>query len=173
MPGNLPPFAGNPPFGAAKRVLGLLTRHANYPSQSAARVDSAEAACRGPLQHNLWVFGPEYSLMASNEQLQSIIREYTKQHYEGSDAKDRPDLFLAGNILKQHLLIEFKRPSVTVGRKAESQANEYADRLRPQNIAIDCWQEGANPIFSTRNSFPPKSHSIQQKYRRFCQPWGN
>ena len=111
--------------------------------------------------------------MASNEQLQSIIREYTKQHYEGSDAKDRPDLFLAGNILKQHLLIEFKRPSVTVGRKAESQANEYADRLRPQNIAIDCWQEGANPIFSTRNSFPPKSHSIQQKYRRFCQPWGN
>ena len=47
------------------------------------------------------------------------------------------------------------------------------NRLRPQNIAIDCWQESANPIFPTRNSFPPKSHSIQQKYRRFCQPWGN
>ncbi len=37
--------------------------------------------------------------------------------------------------------------------------------LRPQNIAIDCWQESANPISPTRNSFPPKSHSIQS--------WGN
>jgi hypothetical protein len=75
------------------------------------------------------VFGPEYSLMASNEQLQSIIREYADQRYEGPDAKDRPDLFLAGNILRQHLLIEFKRPSVTVGRDAESQAKKYADTL--------------------------------------------
>ena len=67
--------------------------------------------------------------MASNEQLQSIIRDYTQQHYEGPDAKDRPDLFLAGNTLKQHLLVEFKRPSVAVGRDAEAQANEYADTL--------------------------------------------
>jgi hypothetical protein len=39
------------------------------------------------------------------------------------------DLFLAGNSLKQHLLIEFKRPSDAVGRDAEAQANEYADTL--------------------------------------------
>ena len=30
--------------------------------------------------------------MASNEQLQSIIREYADQRYEGPDAKNRPDL---------------------------------------------------------------------------------
>jgi hypothetical protein len=81
------------------------------------------------LQHNLWVFGPEYSLMASNEQLQSIVWDYTQQHYKEPDAKDRPDLFLAGNILKQHLLIEFKRPSIAVGRDAEAQAKKYADML--------------------------------------------
>jgi len=38
-------------------------------------------------------------------------------------------LFLAGNILKQHLLIEFKRPSDAVGRDAEAQAKKYADTL--------------------------------------------
>lgn len=43
--------------------------------------------------------------------------------------KNRPDLFLAGNILKQHLLVEFKRPSDAVGRDAEAQAKKYADTL--------------------------------------------
>ncbi len=76
------------------------------------------------LQNNLWVFGPEYSLMASNRQLRTIIEDYI-----GSDATDRPDLFLAGNVLKQHLLIEFKKPTLTVGRDAESQAKKYADTL--------------------------------------------
>ncbi|MDH4443528.1 MAG: ATP-binding protein [Akkermansiaceae bacterium] len=76
------------------------------------------------LQNNLWVFGPEYSLMASNRQLRTIIEDYI-----GPDATDRPDLFLAGNVLKQHLLIEFKKPTMNVGRKAEFQATTYADTL--------------------------------------------
>lgn len=76
------------------------------------------------LQNALWVFGPEYSLMASNRQLKTIIEDYI-----GSDAKDRPDLFLAGNVFKRHLLIEFKKPSLTVGRDAEAQAKKYADTL--------------------------------------------
>ena len=76
------------------------------------------------LQNNLWVFGPEYSLMASNRQLRSIIEDYI-----GPDATDRPDLFLAGDVFKQHLLIEFKKPTLTVGRDAESQAKKYADTL--------------------------------------------
>jgi hypothetical protein len=109
----------------AKRRMEFL----DYLDRLASDPKTPEQQMHRALQHNLWVFGPEYSLMASNEQLQSIIREYTQQHYEGPDAKDRPDLFLAGNILKQHLLVEFKRPSVTVGRKAEAQANEYADTL--------------------------------------------
>ena len=76
------------------------------------------------LQNNLWVFGPEYSLMASNRQLRTIIEDYI-----GPDATDLPDLFLAGNVLKRHLLIEFKKPTLTVGRDAESQAKKVADTL--------------------------------------------
>lgn len=66
----------------------------------------------------------DYSLMASNRQLKTIIEDYI-----GPDAKDRPDLFLAANVFKKHLLIEFKKPTLTVGRDAESQAKKYADTL--------------------------------------------
>lgn len=109
----------------AKRRLEFL----DYLDRLAGDPKTTEQQMHRALQHNLWVFGSEYSLMASNEQLQSIVREYTQQHYEGPDAKDRPDLFLAGNIIKKHLLIEFKRPSETVGRDAEAQAKKYADTL--------------------------------------------
>jgi hypothetical protein len=109
----------------AKRRLEFL----DYLDRLACDPKTTEQQMHLALQHNLWVFGPEYSLMASNEQLQSIVWDYTQQHYKEPDAKDRPDLFLAGNILKQHLLIEFKRPSIAVGRDAEAQAKKYADML--------------------------------------------
>lgn len=109
----------------AKRRLEFL----DYLDRLAGDPKTTEQQMHRALQPNLWVFGPEYSLMASNEQLQSIIRDYTQQQYKEPNAKDRPDLFLAGNILKQHLLVEFKRPSDAVGREAEAQAKKYADTL--------------------------------------------
>jgi hypothetical protein len=81
------------------------------------------------LQNSLWVFGSQYSLMASNRQLQGIIEDYTQTTYTGGDATDRPDLLLAANVENHHLLIEFKRPSISVGRDAEAQAKKYADIL--------------------------------------------
>lgn len=109
----------------AKRRIEFL----DYLDRLAGDDKTTEQQIHRALQRNLWVFGHEYSLMASNEQLQSIVRKYTEQYYRETDAKDRPDLFLAGNILKQHLLIEFKRPSDTVGRDADNQAKKYADTL--------------------------------------------
>lgn len=84
------------------------------------------------LQHSLWIFGNEYSLMASNRQLRTIIQDFTEKNYKGADATDRPDLLLAANVEGRHLLLEFKRPSITVGRDAESQAVKYADTLSGQ-----------------------------------------
>ena len=81
------------------------------------------------LQNSLWVFGSQFSLMASNRQLQGIIEDYAKKAYAGADATDRPDLLLAANVENRHLLIEFKRPSISVGRDAEAQAKKYADTL--------------------------------------------
>lgn len=93
---------------------------------------TTEVQMHTALQHNLWIFGNEYSLMASNRQLQSIVRDFTDKAYRDKDATDRPDLLLAANVDNRHLLIEFKRPSITVGREAEHQAVQYADTLTGQ-----------------------------------------
>lgn len=90
---------------------------------------TTESQMHTAIQHNLWIFGNEFSLMASNRQLRSIIRDFTEKAYREKDAADRPDLLLAANVENRHLLLEFKRPSVTVGRDAENQVVKYADTL--------------------------------------------
>ena len=93
---------------------------------------TSEAQMHTALQHNLWIFGNEYSLMASNRQLQTIVKDFTEKIYKAKDATDRPDLLLAANVENRHLLVEFKRPALSVGRAAEMQAIEYADTLSGQ-----------------------------------------
>jgi len=90
------------------------------------------------LDRNLWVFGPQYSLMASNKTLARTIEDYTTKKFTGKRKDKRPDLFLAQNAQDQYLLIEFKRPNEEVGRDAESQAKKYRDDLTPNfgHIAI-------------------------------------
>jgi hypothetical protein len=101
------------------------------------------------LQSNLWVFGPQFSLMSSNQQLQTIIEDYA-----GPDAKDRPDLLLTASVDNRYLLIEFKRPSIAVGRDAENQAKKYADTLTGKlGIEFD--------IFVVGGEVDPK---LQQQY---------
>lgn len=97
---------------------------------------TSEGQMHTALQHSLWIFGNEYSLMASNRQLQTIVKEFTDKLYKGKDATDRPDLLLAANAENRHLLVEFKHPSITVGRAAEHQAVIYADTLTGQ-LGID------------------------------------
>lgn len=91
------------------------------------------------LEKNLWVLGSEYSLIFSNQTLAVAIKEYLNKKFIGKRANKRPDLFLGTNILRQYLLIEFKRPSFTIGRDAESQALKYRDDLNSviHNKAIE------------------------------------
>lgn len=112
------------------------TEFLDHLDKLAADVKTTENQMHTALQNSLWVFGSQYSLMASNKQLQKIIEDYTAKAYMGDDSADRPDLLLAGNVENRHLLIEFKRPSIAVGRDAESQANKYADTLTGK-LSID------------------------------------
>lgn len=81
------------------------------------------------LENNLWVLGNEYSLIFSNRTLSTAIKDYLNIKFDGKRANKRPDLFLGANILREHLLIEFKRPSISVGRDEENQALKYRDDL--------------------------------------------
>ncbi|WP_121357381.1 Shedu anti-phage system protein SduA domain-containing protein [Flavisolibacter nicotianae] len=81
------------------------------------------------LEHNLWVFGNNYSLMSSNETLKSIVKKYCDKEFQGDRANRRPDLLLSEGQNGKYLLIEFKRPSHTISRDDENQAEKYRDDL--------------------------------------------
>lgn len=58
----------------------------------ATDVATTEGQMHTALQHSLWIFGNEYSLMSSNRQLRSIVQDFSEKSYKGTDATDRPDL---------------------------------------------------------------------------------
>lgn len=105
--------------------LAMLQQLVNNPK---TREDEIHKA----IETNLWLLGPEYSIMASNVTLKTVVRNITsKASYSGENASKRPDLLLTQNILKHYLLIEFKRPSHTITRKDVAQAEDYRQEIAP------------------------------------------
>jgi hypothetical protein len=102
-----------------------------------AKPETLEKDMHVALEKNLWVFGAEYSLMSSNETLATVIRNYTEENFTGERKNKRPDLFLAQNVLRRYLLVEFKRPSHMLVRDDENQAEKYRDDLTPKFADMD------------------------------------
>jgi hypothetical protein len=107
------------------------------------------------LETNLWVFGPEFSLMASNKTLAKTVLEYADKKFSGPRANKRPDLLLAQDVLDRYHLIEFKRPSHTIDRDDENQAEKYRDDLTLLFDPIDILVIGGK-----------RTSSIQSQYSR-------
>lgn len=117
----------------AKRRLEIL----DHLDQLASDPKTLEKDMHTALDKNLWVFGSQYSVMASNRTLAKIVEDYTGKKFAGKRASKRPDLFLAQDARGHYLLIEFKRPSDPVGRDAEGQAKKYRDDLDREFSPID------------------------------------
>jgi hypothetical protein len=83
------------------------------------------------IEKNLWLLGTHFTLLRSNQTLKTTIEEFTGKNFRGKKADLRPDLLLASKINGGHLLIEFKRPSLSITRLNQAQAQEYRDELRP------------------------------------------
>jgi hypothetical protein len=109
----------------ARNRLAFLDRLDELIGNPATREQEVHVA----LEHNLWVLGPQYALMASNKTLRRVIEEYTGAKYGGERAAERPDLLLLDSLLGKRVLIEFKRPSVEITREHEAQAATYRDEL--------------------------------------------
>jgi hypothetical protein len=90
---------------------------------------TTEATMHKALEHNLWVFGPEYSLFSSNITLRRQIEDYLKKQYVGNKAEQRPDLLLNENLHGEYLLIEFKRPEHALNHDNYLQAISYRHDL--------------------------------------------
>lgn len=79
---------------------------------------------------NLWVFGSDYALLASNERLDKLCDRALNTKYAGSKPAHRPDLLLCAVYRKRYLLVEFKAPDKTLDRQAEAQVADYRDQIR-------------------------------------------
>lgn len=90
--------------------------------------DTDEKAMHKALENNLWFFGHEYSLFASNKSLRTIAEQLSVK-ISSKKSSNRPDLILTQNPMDEILLIEFKAPSKTISRDTEAQANKYRDEL--------------------------------------------
>lgn len=96
-----------------------------------------ESTIHKALESNLWILGNEFSLVASNTTLATMVDKYATSKFAGKRAKSRPDLFLAQDLSGGYLLIEFKRPSREITRDDQNQAVKYRDDLEPTFGHID------------------------------------
>jgi hypothetical protein len=99
--------------------------------------NTLESTMHKVLSTNLWVFGSDYTLVASNKTLENTILDYTNEKLGGPRARKRPDLFLAQGVGNRYHLIEFKRPSHALVRDDQNQAEKYRDDLSKQFRPID------------------------------------
>jgi len=91
--------------------------------------ETLEATVHQALANNLWVLGYEYSHFISNQSLKKACENLCDRVYKGDNANKRPDLYLGMAFNSERLLIEFKRPSHTLTRNDEAQAQRYRDEL--------------------------------------------
>lgn len=118
------------------------------------------------LAQETWLFGEEYALTGDDERLTSVLRKYL--HMLGQDveladsggAHDEeglrraiPDLVLSRQVAHQdnvieNLVIELKRPTVTIGRDELDQIEDYAfkvagdERFAQPNARWEFWIVG-------------------------------
>jgi hypothetical protein len=120
------------------RRLGLLDK------LDALIIDAAtlEQTLHVALCTNLWIFGPEFAFISSNITLTSMISRYTGERFKGERANKRPDLLLLSRFTEGYVLIEFKRPSLSVGRTEVAQAEQYRDDLIKQFSPMSVWVVG-------------------------------
>ncbi|WP_140793784.1 ATP-binding protein [Myxococcus xanthus] len=81
------------------------------------------------IEKNLWILGPTYALYASNKTLSSILESFIDRAALTDRWNKRPDLLICNTIDEKHLLIELKRPSHSLTRDDQSQAEKYRDTL--------------------------------------------
>ena len=113
------------------------------------------------VEDNMWLFGEEYMLSASDESLTNVLRKY-QDLLGDATVIDHPaeypsenmgivDLMLSRTLRRhgagdlQHLVIELKRPQVKIGADQVTQIQEYAfaimrdERLRSGSQRWEFW----------------------------------
>lgn len=104
-------------------------RFLDYIDQLARDPSTDESVMHKMIEQNLWLLGNDYGLLASNKSLKHIVTDALNQIYTGKRAHERPDLLIASNVTQQHVVIEFKNPSINLNFDHYQQATKYRHEL--------------------------------------------
>jgi hypothetical protein len=104
------------------------------------------------IEENYWLFGEQYHLVSADQHFQIMLNNYLyfldgveeKKEISGYDWKRRPDIFACrkrnipdsmedSSMLEENILVELKRPSVTLTRKEFRQVDDYLDFILKQD----------------------------------------
>lgn len=100
------------------------------------------------IENNYWLFGEEYHLVSADKNFETVLNNYLEHLENNSDKKPdiekinkdfklkRPDIFISrkidipdldniDNTIEENIIVELKRPSVTIGKKQFSQIEDY------------------------------------------------
>ena len=103
------------------------------------------------IEENYWLFGEQYHLVSADKNFQILLSQYLHiidkvehKKLNSYDWKRRPDIFLCrkNNIpdtqdsqlqLEENIMVELKRPSVTIGKEQFRQIDDYLDFILKQD----------------------------------------
>lgn len=91
--------------------------------------DATPIEIQKAMSNNLWILGTQYSLLASNHELQEVMDMYLNHKYTNGHAKHRPNLLLTQDFNKRFLLVDLKQPDQTLTLKDRRQAKTYIEDL--------------------------------------------
>lgn len=106
------------------------------------------------VEENYWLFGEQYHLVSKDEGFQKALDEYThlldgektKPKFTGNNKTKRMDIFLCqrwkGTETIKNVIIELKRPTITLGSEELSQVHVYRETIlnEPQfNSNVATW----------------------------------
>lgn len=100
------------------------------------------------IENNYWLFGEEFHLVSADKNFEILLNNYLEHLENNSDKKPdiekinkdfklkRPDIFISRKIdipdldnidhtVEENIIVELKRPSVTIGKKQFSQIEDY------------------------------------------------
>lgn len=114
------------------------------------------------IEDNYWLFGEQFHLVSADETFEKALSNYLyvldgerkKQKIDSPERNRRPDIFMCrkhkvtdtsdhSNMLEENVIVELKRPTVTIGKEQFRQIEDYVDLIKGEecfNSQLRTWK---------------------------------
>lgn len=140
------------------------------------------------IEENYWLFGEQFHLVSADDSFEKALSNYlyildgidSKEKIDSTEKNRRPDIFMcrkhkvpdsydASSLLEENVIVELKRPTVTIGKTQFRQIEDYLDLIKGEerfNSQMRSWK-----FFVVSNKvddfIKDQYKSFQEKNKRF------